>query len=282
MRSSRPEELIRAMFGDHVRSIGVLGGGGWSEVRSVTLDHRPPVVVKITDPLIGGEERTGLRALRDTGTVRVPEEVDWQVLEGRGVLALEAIVPSGPPDWSDFATSLANLHLQATGPRCGFEIDNHLGATPQSNRWDEDWSRFNRVQRHGPLLEASGLEGPDRAVVLDAIACFDEVLVGCRPALLHGDLWSGNVLPGEDGRMALIDPAPYHGDPLADIAMMQLFGGFPGAFFERYLDLTGFDPDPRRLACYRLYHALNHLVLFGGGYLPMVRTEARTVVAGER
>ncbi len=89
-----------------------------------------------------------------------------------------------------------------------------------------------------------------------------------KPALLHGDLWSGNYITGSDGRAWLIDPAVYIGHPEADIAMTELFGGFSGRFYGAYEEISPLAPgysDRRNI--YNLYHLLNHLNLFGGMYL---------------
>ena len=93
-----------------------------------------------------------------------------------------------------------------------------------------------------------------------------------RPSLVHGDLWSGNMITGNDGKGWLIDPAVYYGHPEVDIAMTELFGGFPRAFYEAYEDTGMLQPgygDRRDL--YNLYQLLNHLNMFGRGYLPEVR-----------
>ena len=196
----------------------------------------------------------------------------------QGVLLIELLQAGTNPDWGRFAGDLAALHRSGTESRYGFEIDNHLGATFQQNTWTRDWAEFNRRFRHGPLLGTLELDADDRSLVLEAIESFTQVLGNPTPALLHGDLWSGNALPLADGSVGLIDPAPYYGDPLADLAMMELFGGFPDLFFDAYFAESGVRPEPRRLAAHRLYHALNHLHLFGRGYLGMVRREARLVL----
>ena len=92
------------------------------------------------------------------------------------------------------------------------------------------------------------------------------------PSLLHGDLWNGNYLVGNDGEACLIDPAVYVGHAEADLAMTELFGGFPQRFYVAYNEANPVDPGYReRRDLYNLYHLLNHLNLFGGGYLGSVR-----------
>ena len=93
-----------------------------------------------------------------------------------------------------------------------------------------------------------------------------------HPSLLHGDLWAGNVMTGNDGKAWLIDPAAYVGHAEADIAMTELFGGFPAAFYDAYREAGALPPEYRqRRDLYNLYHLLNHLNMFGGSYLSSVR-----------
>jgi fructosamine-3-kinase len=102
------------------------------------------------------------------------------------------------------------------------------------------------------------------------------------PSLVHGDLWSGNVHAGPDGRPVLVDPATYNGHREVDLAMAELFGGFPTRALETYREawplLEGYDEARRPL--YQLYYLLAHLNLFGTEYLPAVRRAARDVTRG--
>ena len=85
--------------------------------------------------------------------------------------------------------------------------------------------------------------------------------------LLHGDLWSGNYACTRAGEPVIFDPAVYYGDREADLAMTELFGGFGGAFYSAYENDYPLDPGYGvRKTLYNLYHILNHLNLFGGGY----------------
>ncbi len=198
--------------------------------------------------------------------------------QGRAFL-LTNFIPSGSGgggQWRSFGEELARLHQAPVGARYGFEIDNHLGRTPQPNRWNEDWVQFNRGERLGHQLAlartAGLLHGEEVRRIDRLIEGLDRVLP-ChpRPSLLHGDLWSGNALPTVDAqnlaRVAVIDPAPSIGDGWADIAMMKLFGGFPAATYEAYASLAEDREEvERRIAVYQLYHLLNHVNLFGRSY----------------
>jgi fructosamine-3-kinase len=94
-----------------------------------------------------------------------------------------------------------------------------------------------------------------------------------RPSLLHGDLWSGNAGVDRGGTPVIFDPAVYYGDRETDLAMTELFGGFPGQFYEAYVETWPLEPGYEvRKILYNLYHVLNHLNIFGSGYLHQART----------
>ena len=275
------ESLIRSVLGTEAHDTTRLSGNRWSEVWSVRSRSAPEIVIKIGQPEVIEEERFGLECLRETRTVRIPEFIGIETIAGHGMLMLESLEAGGAPDWSCFGRELAQLHQVDVGVLFGFMIDNHLGGTPQKNTWHDDWPRFNQACRHGPLLDSLTLDPDDHSLIDSALGAFAECLNPARPSLIHGDLWSGNALALTDGSVALIDPAPSYSDALADLAMMQLFGGFPDCFFESYLVESGLSLKPRRLAAYRLYHAMNHLLLFGEGYLQLVRSEARQVLSAD-
>jgi protein-ribulosamine 3-kinase len=165
---------------------------------------------------------------------------------------------------------LANAHRKP-GPRFGWAHDNYIGATPQQNGWCDDWAEFWYERRLKPQLDmarASGFALPDVP---------SSLLKGHQPqpTLLHGDLWSGNAGFTAQGPV-VFDPAVYYGDREADLAMTELFGGFPKAFYRAYDEAfplaEGYE---RRKHLYNLYHLLNHLNLFGSGYLGQVKSSLR-------
>ena len=283
--SSVREQLVARAMSEPVRSLRRLSGGSISDVFQVESGDGRRLVAKFARPGLLEEEMEGLEALRGTNTVRVPEVHVLHVEDQAAVLLMEELPVGGDPDWAAFGRTLASLHQAPAGDRYGFTRDNHLGTTPQCNRWMEDWPRFNREQRHGPLVEAiasgGGLCGSDLGLVLKTLDAFEAVLPRRpTPSLLHGDLWSGNALPLTGGGVGVVDPAPSVGDALADIAMMQLFGGFPRACFLGYLEGGGDALEPLRLSVYRLYHLLNHQHLFGDGYRSGVLEACRLILAG--
>ena len=167
------------------------------------------------------------------------------------------------------------MHAADVGGEFGFAHENRIGATRQINTPHDTWISFYRDCRLKPQFDmASGyLSAPDRQKADWLLSHLDRYLTEPeRPSLIHGDLWAGNMITGNDGKGWLIDPAVYWGHPEADIAMTELFGGFPRQFYDAYRSagcLEAGYADRRDL--YNLYHLLNHLNMFGSGYLGSVR-----------
>lgn len=243
-----------------------------------------------------GVEAEGLAALGAPDAVRVPsviaasgpgDEVAWLLLEwieeGR----------AGREGWMRLGRELAALHRNAgtgaAGARFGWSGDNLIGSLPQPNRWSGDWAGFWVERRIRPLareLRARGTFSAARATVVETVAERADELLGPAvaadgPSLLHGDLWSGNVLFARDGAPVLIDPAVYVGHREVDLAMADLFGGFAGAFREAYEDAWPLQPGYlRRRPAYQLYPLLVHARLFGGGYAASAVAAARAALGG--
>ena len=207
-------------------------------------------------------EADGLEALRPH--IRVPRVLDRGVKDGRAFILLEQLDLKRGGDYAQLGRMLAALHRQ-TGPRFGWHRDNYIGLAPQQNSWCDDWSDFWRERRLRPQAERAGVQ-----IDLDRIELHQP-----QPSLLHGDLWNGNAGFTPAGPV-VYDPAVYYGDREADLAMTELFGGFPRAFYDAYNELfplpEGYE---RRKHLYNLYHLLNHLNLFGGGYLGQVKSSLR-------
>jgi len=185
---------------------------------------------------------------------------------------LEYLDLTGPKDFAALGRMLAAAHRKP-GPRFGWQRDNYVGATPQQNDWSDDWSEFWIERRLRPQIELARRNSFPLA--LPSV----KILEGHRPiaSLLHGDLWSGNAGFMPSGPIAF-DPAVYYGDREADLAMTELFGGFPREFYEAYGEAWPLDDGyERRKPMYNLYHLLNHLNLFGAGYLRQVEAALRLV-----
>ena len=218
-------------------------------------------------------EADGLRELGSAAALRVPEVRGVGAASGQAFLALEWIEFGSASSRTEAAlgAGLARLHRTAA-PRFGWHRDNTIGATPQRNDWTDDWAEFFARHRLGfqlDLAERHGHDGPliERGRLLcERLAA---LLAGHRPrpSLLHGDLWGGNWAADASGEPVIYDPAVYYGDREADLAMTRLFGGFGRSFYQAYEAEWPLDAGAtQRIALYNLYHVLNHLNLFGGGY----------------
>jgi len=209
-------------------------------------------------------EADALAGLRGAG-YRAPMPQAHGVAAGRAYLLMEFLDLKGRIDFPALGRMLAQAH-RSVGPGFGWDRDNYIGATPQANGWCDDWAQFWRERRMKPQLELAKRNGfslPEVPLTL---------LQGRapQPCLLHGDLWSGNASFTPIGPV-VFDPAAYYGDREADLAMTELFGGFPPDFYSSYRAAYPLDAGyERRKHLYNLYHLLNHLNLFGRSYLGQV------------
>jgi fructosamine-3-kinase len=171
------------------------------------------------------------------------------------------------------------MHLH-TNDHFGFKQDNFIGATPQHNQWERDGFVFFEKHRLRPQFEWASQKGyfdaEDRKRFEKVILRMKEIVPVQAASLLHGDLWQGNVMADGDGQPTLIDPAVHYGWAEADLAMTVMFGGFGDEFFGAYQEVRPLETGwQARFAFYNLYHYLNHLNLFGSGYLGSVQSLLR-------
>jgi fructosamine-3-kinase len=258
-------------------------GGGFATCERWESDSGP-VFVKIADrqrlPLLEAEA-AGLRDLAGAAALRVPRVLAVGVAGSQAFLALEWIELRAVTSRTEarLGELLAAQH-RVTAPRFGWHRDNTIGATPQPNAWTDDWARFFAERRLGYQLDLALEQGHSGRLIERGrrlCAQLDALLLGHRPvpSLLHGDLWGGNWAADESGQPVVFDPAVYFGDREADLAMTRLFGGFGRAFYDAYESGWPLEAGADvRFDLYNLYHVLNHLNLFGGGY----RGQAETLV----
>jgi fructosamine-3-kinase len=257
-----------------------VGGGCIHDTWRVASPDAGSVFVKLNDASHADNlacEADGLAALARAGAVRVPAVLAQGVAGRTAYLVLEWIDLHAPDAAARAAlgAGLAALH-RTLGPRHGWERNNYIGLTPQPNGWSDDWIAFVRDRRIGHQLDLAERRG--HAALAQAarplLERIGRLFEGYRPApsLLHGDLWGGNWLADGDGNPVLFDPAVHYGDRESDLAMTELFGGFGAPFYEAYAAAwplaSGY---PARRDLYQLYHVLNHLNLFGGGYAATAR-----------
>ncbi len=249
---------IAALLGEAVAALAPLHGSDLSEVSEVTLASGRRVVAK-RGPMAAAEARM-LRAIARTGC-----PAPRVIATDETVFVMEYLEEGARPEWGAVGTGLRKLHA-ATGAQYGWPEDYAFGPVAIPNAPADDWPAFWAERR---LLAApDALPGDIRTRVERLAARLAGLLPQRpRPALLHGDLWGGNVLHGA-GTAWLIDPACYYGDPEVDLAMLHLFGR-PGAGFA-----DAYGPLPAgwqgRRPVYQLWPALVHLRLFGPGYRGMV------------
>jgi fructosamine-3-kinase len=234
-------------------------------------------------------EALGLQQMRATQTIRVPEPICWGTEGNSAYIVLEWLdlgSRGGDRAWEEMGRKLAAMH-KYTPPNppllrggeepnstllrgvFGWDINNTIGSTVQINNWTVNWAEFWAELRIGYQLKLARRRGghfPQGERLLEVIP---EVLAGHepQPSLVHGDLWGGNAGVTSAGEPVIFDPAAYFGDREVDIAMTELFGGFPAEFYRGYNQVWPLDLGyEKRKILYNLYHILNHFNLFGGSY----------------
>ena len=252
-------------------------GGGLHEAFRVTLADGDRCFVKTGDSSdVFEAERDGLEAMRSIAEscddVVVPTVRGSGTAEGRAWLAMDWIDGRGVGDDEDVGGALARWHRASAGTGHGWHRDNYLGTAIQPNTACEDWPTFIRERRIGFQCEWGSRTGRLTHRTVDAVReRIGQLDLGepYRTCLIHGDLWSGNWKVDDRGRLVLFDPAVYRGTPAAEFGMLDLFGGIGPRFRRGYQRVTPMGPSDRREAdVFRLYHLLNHVNLFGGGYEP--------------
>lgn len=231
-------------------------------------------------------EAAGLAELARAKALRVPDVLAVSIEDETAFLVLEWI-DLGPVNARSERHLGERLALQhrVTRDRFGWDRDNSIGSTPQSNRASQDWIEFFREQRLLPQLAMAKQSGAGS----DVIDCGQQLCERLHvffdtyrpvPSLLHGDLWGGNWGTAANGEPVLFDPSVYFGDREADVAMTRLFGGFGAAFYAAYHSAWPLEAGADvRVTLYNLYHVLNHFNLFGSGYLRQAQAMIQRLLA---
>lgn len=219
------------------------------------------------------KEARGLEIMSRFSPLKVPKVYQFGRVKDRNFLLMEWIDTgrSKPAYWEKLGVGLAQMHM-ASRSKFGLEVDNYIASVPQQNKDELSWAGFFIHQRLEPLIGRAYYNGLIEAEFIKKFQSIYPKLESLfpkeRPALLHGDLWSGNVMTGPEGQPVLIDPAVYYGHREMDLAFSRLFGGFDEAFYLAYHDIFPLEPGfEERMDVYNLYPLLVHLLLFGKSYL---------------
>ncbi|AFZ52504.1 Fructosamine/Ketosamine-3-kinase [Cyanobacterium aponinum PCC 10605] len=228
-------------------------------------------------------EALGLEEMYSTHTILVPKPICYGIAGNNSYIVLEyfELGRGSSQSWQLMGKKLAQLHRYQKETRFGWKINNTIGSTPQINDWGDNWSEFFAETRIGYQLKLANRKGANFSNIGEIVAQIKDILShrNPHPSLLHGDLWSGNAAFTADGTPTIFDPAFYYGDREADIAMTELFGGFPSDFYQGYNQEYPLDSGyQQRKTIYNLYHILNHFNLFGGGYLSQAKSMINRII----
>jgi protein-ribulosamine 3-kinase len=276
-------QLIEPLYGAKVETSFATSGGSINQTQVLKLTNGQRVFLKQnpsppTDFFLA--ETRGLKLLAQAKNgPRIPKPIAVQSGARPTFLLLEYIESSSEDEnfAERLARSLAELH-RTSQEHYGLDHDNYIGSTPQKNALEKDGIVFFREQRidfQRKLARRSGLlpVAIDKKIDLlcDDLGKFLNVS-GEKPALSHGDLWSGNYFPDSKGKPCIFDPAVYYGLREADLAMTELFGRLPQKFYDVYQEVFPMNPGyEERKDLFNLYHLLNHLNIFGSSYLSSVQ-----------
>jgi fructosamine-3-kinase len=216
-------------------------------------------------------EALGLQAMAVSQSIFVPKAVCWGIASTSSYIVLEWVDlgQGNVAAWVEMGRQLAYLHRQISTQGFGWQQNNTIGDTPQLNPWTEDWVTFFTTHRIAYQLQLAQRNGGHFGQAEELLYAIPTLLAdhAPQPSLVHGDLWSGNAAFDLNGNPVIFDPAVYYGDREVDLAMSELFGGFPAAFYQGYQMAWPLDPGyAQRKVLYNLYHILNHFNLFGGSY----------------
>ncbi len=227
-------------------------------------------------PQMFQKEAEGLKLLEGTHQLKSPQIIAADEIGEYSFLILEFIQTGKIHSkfWIQFGTSLAKIH-QHTHEFFGLDHDNFIGSLPQSNNPHKEWISFFVEERLNTQLRLAYDTNLINKLVLRGFErlfkVLNEIFPEEPPALLHGDLWSGNFMIDFQGNPCLIDPAVYYGYREMDLAMSRLFGGFDPSFYEAYHECFPLDKGwEQRIEICNLYPLLVHANLFGGHYVSQV------------
>ncbi|MFN3342979.1 MAG: fructosamine kinase family protein [Flavobacteriales bacterium] len=275
------EEVLKKHIGESIKLKGAKMAYGGSINECYILDtNKGNYFIKRNDavdfPGMFSEEAKGLIALRSTQTLRIPEVIEVGHFKSYAFLLLEYLERGTPSNavWDKFGEQLALLHKHSN-EHYGWSSENYIGSLNQTNTNFNSWTEFLiHTRLESQALLALTNKKIDRKLYdkfQQLYTKLDSVFPVELPAMLHGDLWSGNFLALASGEVAVFDPAIYYGHREMDLAMTRLFGGFNQRFYDAYNAHYPLINDwQKRVDICQLYPLLVHVNLFGGGYVHQV------------
>jgi fructosamine-3-kinase len=264
-------EQIADFLGEKINNYSPVGGGCIAQTGIIKTNKGNTYFLKqgFSNTMFTCEAN-GLHEIAKAGCIKTPKVI----LAKNDFLLLEWIKQGSKTIdfFKLFGKQIAQMH-QNTQKQFGFFEHNFIGATPQINTIEDNWTDFyftHRLLFQYQLAEQKGYVTPELQTAFQKLEkIYPSILAGSeeRPALLHGDLWGGNYMVDKNGEPVLIDPAAYYGHREADLAMTHLFGGFSPDFYLAYQQTNPLkDGWEYREKIYLLYHVLNHMNLFGNSY----------------
>ena len=270
------KEILFKELNETTSEIEPLSGGDINLVYRCKLESQT-VVIKINDkdlfPEMFKKEKLGLKLLSKSPFI-VPEVLSAGQNNQKAYIIMKYIKKGNPLNWELFGRNLAFLH-NINNPSFGLDHDNYIGSLKQINSSKKNWIDFyleNRILYSIEMAINRGLLSYESSKKIESInKKIDSIIPKKNPSLLHGDLWSGNLISDQKGNPTLIDPAVYFGHPDVDWAMLHLFGSPPNRAIEAYNEVIPLGSNwKERLEIHQLYPLLVHLILFGKGYYESV------------
>jgi fructosamine-3-kinase len=278
--NSTIESIIDSAGLGPVQNSRRVSGGSINEAFEVETDSEM-FFLKVNSasrhPSMFETESAGLLLLSESDFI-VPKPKLVGVKEDTQFILMEWIEqgPESSDFWNEFGRSLANLHLQNWG-KFGLDHDNYIGSLRQTNNWQNSWSEFYTRERLIPQMELAAQNGRLSANMKTGFEIIfkklEDIYSEEKPSLLHGDLWSGNLMVSSKGSPCIFDPAIYYGHREMDLAMMALFGGFGDEWVDSYNEIYPLENGwEERLVIGQLYPLMVHVNLFGGTYARSVES----------
>ncbi|WP_019037689.1 fructosamine kinase family protein [Psychroflexus tropicus] len=262
---------LEARFGAKFILSEILTGGDINSVFRLKSQHLS-YVLKLNEaelyPDLFQKEANGLKELTTSKTIDVPKVFGYGEFDTQTYLLIEykrsGIKKEG--FWEDFGHQLADLHKMSQST-FGFKENNFIGSLPQFNEPEQTAADFLIQQRLKPQFQKAQQLGYDFEPLDAFFKTIKPLIPEESPALIHGDLWSGNYLINSKNQPCLIDPAVAYAPREMDLAMMKLFGGFDDKLFQAYHESFPLQSNMKnRIPLWQLYYVLVHVNLFGGGY----------------